>query len=170
MTTDKEPAMQTNHSALLTTPAIGSLWQGQGGIYGGIRQDDNGELYHLIFATEDVGEHAWGEYGTSTTATSKSNGLVNTKALLDYDSPFPAAQAASQYTADGHQDFFLPSIGELHQGWQNIAEHFKRTWYWSSSQRSAYSAFHMYFDDGDQDNDAKLNELHVRPVRRLPIR
>jgi hypothetical protein len=34
---------------------------------------------------------------------------------------------------------------------QGGAEAFQDRWYWSSSQRSAYSAFRMYFDDGYQD-------------------
>lgn len=42
---------------------------------------------------------------------------------------------------------------------------FKPTWYWSSSQRSAYHAFLMYFVDGNQHNHAKSSELRVRPVR-----
>ena len=45
------------------------------------------------------------------------------------------------------------------------AEAFRDTWYWSSSQRSAYSAFGMLFVDGLQDYGGKLNELRVRPVR-----
>lgn len=42
---------------------------------------------------------------------------------------------------------------------------FKPTWYWSSSQRSAYSAFTMYFADGHQLTSGKYHELRVRPVR-----
>ena len=42
---------------------------------------------------------------------------------------------------------------------------FKPTWYWSSSQRSAYGAFDMYFDDGYQSTSVKCGELRVRPVR-----
>ena len=45
------------------------------------------------------------------------------------------------------------------------AEAFRDTWYWSSSQRSAYTAFCMYFDDGYQDGSDKGYELRVRPVR-----
>ena len=45
------------------------------------------------------------------------------------------------------------------------AEAFRPTWYWSSSQRSAFSAFTMYFDGGDQSTSAKDCELRVRPVR-----
>lgn len=45
------------------------------------------------------------------------------------------------------------------------AEAFRDTWYWSSSQRSAYLAFFMDFGDGLQYLTVKLTELRVRPVR-----
>lgn len=45
------------------------------------------------------------------------------------------------------------------------AEAFRDTWYWSSSQRSAYHAFSMHFGGGSQDHYGKGFELRVRPVR-----
>ncbi|MGY2199075.1 DUF1566 domain-containing protein [Pseudomonas gingeri] len=45
------------------------------------------------------------------------------------------------------------------------AEAFRDTWYWSSSQRSAYDAFILGFVDGRQYGYGKDNELRVRPVR-----
>lgn len=45
------------------------------------------------------------------------------------------------------------------------AEAFRDTWYWSSSQRSAYYAFFMVFVDGSQDSLGKFSALRVRPVR-----
>lgn len=45
------------------------------------------------------------------------------------------------------------------------AEAFRDTWYWSSSQRSAYCAFLMAFVDGVQYGTVKDIELRVRPVR-----
>lgn len=45
------------------------------------------------------------------------------------------------------------------------AEAFRDTWYWSSSQRSANSAFFLNFDDGSQNSDDKDYERRVRPVR-----
>ena len=44
-------------------------------------------------------------------------------------------------------------------------EAFQPRWYYSSTQRSAYYAFTMYFDDGHQYSHVKYYELHVRPVR-----
>ncbi|WP_248769100.1 DUF1566 domain-containing protein [Pseudomonas sp. MWU12-2345] len=148
-------------------PAIGEYWAGQGGIYAGIRQYPDG-LHHVIFATEDIGDHAYGEYGTAVGATSKVAGRLNTDTLHSTDGTFPAADAASGYTADGHHDFYLPAIGELNHAWQNIAEHFsKDCYYWSSSQRSAGTAFSMLFGDGSQSYCAKFTERRVRPVRRF---
>ena len=48
-------------------------------------------------------------------------------------------------------------------------EAFQPRWYWSSSQRSAYGAFHMYFYDGNQYYYGKGNEFRVRPVRSVLI-
>lgn len=45
------------------------------------------------------------------------------------------------------------------------AEAFRDTWYWSSSQRSAYYAFCVYFVVGYQHYLDKFLELRVRPVR-----
>ena len=45
------------------------------------------------------------------------------------------------------------------------AEAFRDTWYWSSSQRSAYSAFYVHFGDGYHLFYGKDDELRVRPVR-----
>ena len=49
------------------------------------------------------------------------------------------------------------------------AEAFRDTWYWSSSQRSANYAFHLFFDDGLQGISGKYYVLRVRPVRRFFI-
>ncbi|WP_411835661.1 DUF1566 domain-containing protein [Pseudomonas chlororaphis subsp. aurantiaca] len=156
-----------NAQQQLTPPAIGEVWPGQGGIYGGLRQYPEG-MCHVIFATEDVGRHAYGDYGVSTEATSRTDGRANTSILIARTGKHPAAIAAAAYTADGHADFYLPAIGELHHGWQYAPESFIEEWYYlSSSQRSANLAFDMGFVDGYQDYYCKGLELRVRPVRRF---
>ncbi|MGH8381780.1 DUF1566 domain-containing protein [Pseudomonas sp.] len=52
---------------------------------------------------------------------------------------------------------------------QGEPEAFQADWYWSSSQRSANTAFTMTFADGNQLNNGKSYELRVRPVRRSLI-
>lgn len=155
--------MQSNAAEQIKTPAIGELWPGQGGIYAGIRQYPDG-LRHVVFAAEDVGTHEWGAYGVEVEAGSRIDGRINSQALTANED-HPAASAAAKYTADGHADFYLPSIGELSHGWQYIPEHFKRDWHYSSTQRSANFAFSMTFDGGIQNSLVKHYELHVRPVR-----
>ncbi len=152
----------------LTPPAIGEIWQGQGGIYGGLRQYPEG-VCHIIFAAEDVpGRHAYSDYGTSVEAVSRTDGRSNTEILLAREGKHPAAIAAAGYTADGHTDFYLPSIGELHHAWQYLPESFATDWYYgSSSQFSAYGAYGMDFEDGWLLISDKSDERLVRPVRRF---
>lgn len=149
----------------LTPPAIGEYWVGQGGIYGGIRLYDEG-LCYVIFGAEDLGPCAWSNTGFDL-VTSRVDGRVNTKALNSTEHSNPAAEAASNYTADGHQDFYLPAIGELQHGWLYIPDSFANALYWSSSQRSAYGAYLMGFEDGWLYLYGKVFERLARPVRRF---
>ena len=64
------------------------------------------------------------------------------------------------YTAESPAQTTIP---EFRNGG---SEAFQDSWYWSSSQRSANSAFLMTFDDGYQYYGGKSYELRVRPVRR----
>lgn len=150
----------------LTPPAIGDYWPGQGGIYGGLRHYPEG-LCHIIFAKVDVGRHAYGEYGTNVEATSNIDGRENTAILVNRDGSHPAADAAYAYTCDGHNDFYLPSSGELHHGYLYLPESFEKDWYISSTQRSAHNAYLMDFEDGWLSSLGKGNERLARPVRRF---
>ncbi|QLL11730.1 DUF1566 domain-containing protein [Pseudomonas chlororaphis] len=156
-----------NAEQSIQPPAIGDIWPGQGGIYGGLRQYPEG-LCHVIFAAEDVGRHAYGDYGVSTKATSRTDGRANTAILIARKGKHPAAIAAVAYTADGHADFYLPAIGELHHVWQYAPESFATNWYYiSSSQYSADIAYYMDFGVGWLFYGVKLYERVVRPVRRF---
>jgi len=161
------PAPQLNTQAI---PAVGVYWPEQGGINGGlVAAYGDVPAHYLIWAKHDADKCAWGGYEKESAATCKRDGLANTKALLA-ERGHPAAEAAAKHSADGHNDFFLPAAAELYHGWLNVPGIFtKDRWYWSSSQRSAYSAFFMVFGDGGQDSDAKGLELLVRPVRRAFI-
>lgn len=158
-----------NAPAQLTPPAIGEIWPGQGGIYGGLRQYPEG-LCHIIFAAEDVpGRHAYGDYGTEVEgADSRTDGRANTAVLLAREGKHQAAIAAAGYTADGHNDFYLLSIGELHHAWQYLPESFDASWYYgSSTQFSADYAYGLDFEYGWLNAYDKDLERLVRPVRRF---
>ena len=168
MTTDEESNMQAAEQEQITIPAIGAVWLGQGGIYGGLRQYPEG-LCHIIYAVQDVpGRHAYGDYGVDVAATSRTDGRANTETLISRDGKHPAAIAVTAYTADGHADFYLPSIGELHHAWQFAPESFSEKWYYlSSTQRSANYAYDMDFEGGWLYIYGKYDERLARPVRRF---
>lgn len=151
-------------------PALGEYWPGQGGHNGGFVSARYGvPAHYLVFAAQDVGDHAWGRRGEESGATSKVDGCANTQALLQ-EGGHPAATACAEYQADGHHDFYLPAAAELYQGWLYSTDLFaKDTYYWSSTQRSANHAFFMDFGVGYQGSDAKGDTLRVRPVRRVFI-
>nr|DAD69870.1 MAG TPA: Protein of unknown function (DUF1566) [Siphoviridae sp. ctGO42] len=168
MTTDEESSMQAAQQEQITIPEIGAVWPGQGGIYGGLRQYPEG-LCHIIYAAHDVpGRHEYGDYGVDVDALSRTDGRANTEILISRDGKHPAAIAVTAYTADGHTDFYLPSIGELHHAWQFAPESFSEEWYYlSSTQRSAYYAYLMVFGDGWVNLNGKDGERLARPVRRF---
>ena len=158
------PAANVLTLAPSTVPAVGAYWPGEGGINAGfVPARGDVPAHYLILGTKSLGELKWGRYKEESNAISKWDGKANTDALIAAGG-HPAAEAARAYTADGHSDFDLPAASQLYQVWAYdlIAEGA----YWSSSQRSAYYAFSMYFDDGIQSLDVKYDELHVRPVRR----
>jgi hypothetical protein len=152
-------------------PAIGEYWPGEGGLNGGfVPARGDVPAHYLIFAAKDVGEHEWGGRGTELKGLSKTDGHTNTEVLCSGDDKHPAANACAEYQADGHHDFYLPAAAELYQGWLNCPEVFAQDcYYWSSSQRSANSAFFMLFVGGNQSSYYKDGDLRVRPVRRLFI-
>ncbi len=162
----KAPAANTS------VPAIGTYWEGQGGVYAGVmRGEDRQPDYHLIVPTAAAVlgvKLAWGGRGTeSSDCAFRRDGMANTVALMEGD--HPAAQFCANLEVEGHSDLYLPAISELALCMANISELFEKEWHWSSTQRSAYFAFCMDFVVGYQDFDVKYGELRVRPVRRLPI-
>lgn len=167
------PVANVQPVALSATPEIGQPWPGQGGFNGGyVQARGDVPAHYLIIAAKDVGSLEWGGRGVEVKGLSKTDGYTNTKVLIgnDDERKYPAANACAEYQADGHHDFYLPAAAELYQGWLNCPEVFAQDcYYWSSSQRSAYYAFYMGFDDGYQNYDVKSHELRVRPVRRYFI-
>ena len=161
------PAANAQMSAPCVVPAIGEYWPGQGGVNAGfVPQRGDVAAHYLILGDKDLGELKWGRYQEESKATSKWDGKSNTDALVAAGG-HPAADAARAYTADGRDDFDLPAVTQLHQVWAH--DLIAKGAYWSSSQRSAYTAFGMYFGDGGQNLGGKGYELRVRPVRRFFI-
>ena len=165
------PAPTAQPALPVGAPALGAEWPGQGGFNGGLVAEHGGiPAHYLIIAKEDVGNFEWGGRGKESAATSKTDGRANTAILYGNSENYPAAKASADYQAEGHHDFYLPACAELYHCWVNVPELFaKDTWYWSSTQRSADTAFGMDFGDGSQGYGGKSGELRVRPVRRFFI-
>lgn len=94
---------------------------------------------------------------------------------LQYRNLKPTARENYCWSRDGDNPNSLPigllytpesptktTVGAFREGG---SEAFQPTWYWSSSQRSAYLAFIMAFGVGFQGDSGKDTELRVRPVR-----
>lgn len=161
------PAANVQPAAPDTIPALGEYWPGQGGVNAGfVAACGDVPAHYLILGDKDLGEFEWGRRKEESAATSKWDGKANTDALIAAGG-HPAAEAARAYTADGHTDFDLPAAAQLYQAWVHGLITEGR--YWSSSQRSAYYAFGMYFGDGSQYILGKDYELRLRPVRRYFI-
>lgn len=161
------PAANAQPAAPAVAPAIGSYWPGQGGVNAGyVPARGDVPAHYLILGDKDLGEFKWGRYQEESQATSKWDGKANTDALIA-SSGHPAAEAARAYIADGHEDFDLPAATQLHQAWAH--DLIAKGAYWSSSQRSAFNAFTVSFDDGYQGDTGKDYEGRVRPVRRFFI-
>jgi len=66
----------------------------------------------------------------------------------------------------------LPSIDELRAMYEQLylkgKGNFQSTWYWSSSERGAYSAWDFSFEFGEAGNSYENGTGHVRAVRTLP--
>ncbi len=149
------------------TPALGQIWEGQGGIYAGIIRGDDGLSYHLIVSTQELrGE--WGCSGKEIKgADSRNDGLPNSKAMAAAGSQL--AKDTLAMTADGHEDFYLPSQCELNLCFANARELFSKEWHWSSTQFSSISAWTQTFDNGDQLINVKSSALRARAVRTVSL-
>ena len=133
-------------SAILTPPAIGDVWPGQGGIYAGLSLTDDGlHACHLVLADTDRDlEHNWADAGAW----------------------------AAGLDIDGHKDFTLPNRVDGIVLYRHLRDRFAlNEWHWLSEQHAQYSgyAWVQSFDFGYQDNGHKDGEYRARAVRRLVI-
>ena len=135
-------AAQTTSAAPSTTPAIGDIWPGHGGIYCGMARGQDGEAdYPLIMALE-----------APTTG-------FKWQAAQDH---------AKTITADGHSDFRVPTRFESALLYANVHDKIDTSnWHWTSTQSSEGLAFTQSFGSGGQDTLSKDYEFRARFVRRL---
>lgn len=125
----------------------------------------NGVERALILLPDEL-SGPWGEYGVEIKgAGSYSDGEANTRAM---------AEAGSVIAVKALElDAFIPSCleGQLLMAAKSdgLAELREDSWHWLSSQRSAYSAYYMDFEDGWLNHVVKNYERLARPVRRIYV-
>ncbi|MBV4478744.1 hypothetical protein [Pseudomonas khavaziana] len=125
----------------------------------------NGAERALILLPDEL-SGPWGEYGVEIKGTgSYSDGEANTRAMAEAGSVI----AIKALELDG----FIPSCleGQLLMAAMSdgLVELRDDRYHWLSTQRSAIYAYHMAFEDGWLNFDAKFHERLARPVRSLPI-
>jgi hypothetical protein len=129
---------------LLSPPAIGEIWAGQGGIYVGLSRGEDGQPdAHLVLHVAE------------------SNGK------LDWEG---AKAWAAAVDVDGHADFRLPTRTESALLYANSRDLMDTDdWYWTGTQCAGNEscAWCQLFDDGDQLYNRKSYEARARAVRRL---
>lgn len=125
----------------------------------------NGVERALILLPDEL-NGVWGEYGVKIEgAGSYSDGEANTRAM---------AEAGSEIAVKALElDGFIPSCleGQLLMAAKadGLVELRDDRYHWLSTQRSAYFAYTMDFEDGWLDFNDKDFERLARPVRSLPI-
>ena len=154
-------------------PQVGQVYDEQRGVFLGLLPDGNGGNYGLILPTgegADLGNHAWGLYGTDVTgATSNTDGLANTQAMAEAGSE--VAKLALAAEVDGMGGLYIPSRHEARLAYLVAADRFDASvWHLTSTQRSAHDAWIQDFGVGSQDGYGfKSFEARVRLVRRFTL-
>ena len=125
----------------------------------------NGVERALILLPDEL-NGVWGEYGVKIEgAGSYSDGEANTRAM---------AEAGSEIAVKALElGGFIPSCleGQLLMAAKadGLVELRDDRYHWLSTQRSAYTAYYMDFEDGWLGITGKDLERLARPVRSLPI-
>ena len=142
---------------------------------------DGSGQHGLVCDIQDLGLAEWGCEGTLISGADGTNivdGIQNTIDILaDCSTVGIAADLCANSTAQGYNDWFLPSKDALNELWlkrndlyftllMNGGSGFN-DYYWSSSEYDANDAWKQYFLSGAQFNSFKSNIsiTHVRAIR-----
>jgi hypothetical protein len=160
-----------------------------GELYGGgvVAWVDNTGLHGLIVSMLDLSTaQSWSNVtGTALNTTNDWSGTTNTTAITGQSGhTTSAAKLCADYTNANYgtgtfSDWYLPSVAELNQIWNNFYEVQKaltndgntattplvRTYYWSSTEYYTYEAWFYSFFYGYSYTYGKYYTLYVRAVR-----
>lgn len=135
-----------------------------------------------VVALEDQSSGApWGCYGLNipfAEGPAIGDGEVNTMAILSSCTDSGIAADLANDAINGFNDWFLPSVAELNEVYNNKATlnasiianggtAFSNNWYWTSTQQggNANNAYIQSFSSGTQTLNAKANMAIVRAIR-----
>lgn len=84
-----------------------------------------------------------------------------------------AAKMCADYSLNGYDDWFLPSLNELNLMYENLEKNdlgsFTSGYYWSSSENNSSYAWYQYFNDGYQNYYNRNYYFYVRPIRAFSL-
>ena len=138
---------------------------------GGIVFYIDSTLQHgLIAALQDEWSAMWGCPGIFIpgTSTDIGTGLANTAAIVTGCTQHAIAAILCYYDVmNGYDDWYLPSIYELHQMYlqRGYIGGFSLSGYWSSSQYNESGAWFQDFNGGGIGSSGKGNYAEVRAIR-----
>jgi len=145
---------------------------GQGPAGGIVFYITDGGIHGLEAAPEDQAASAdWGCYNTAIDGADGfkvGTGRQNTTDILAQCTEVGiAAQFANDYTLEGYNGWFLPSIEELKLLYyqRDLVGGFTHDNYWSSTENSSFYAWLQNFGSGGQTYSTKNATLNVRAVR-----
>ncbi len=128
----------------------------------------------LIASTSNLTSVTWGCTGVSINNTSmqEGSGAANTTSIVGgCVTSGIAAKLCDALTHNGYSDWYLPSADELFQMYlhKDMIGTFTGDGYWSSSQKTADSAYGVSFVAGSIGKDRKSATYSVRPIRTCVI-
>ena len=133
----------------------------------------SGQTHGLIAANSDLSTGVqWGCVYTITGTSSAAIGAgpANTTAIVSACTTSGiAAQLCDSYSGSGYTDWYLPSLYELQQLYNNRSAIGMTSggWYWSSTEVSDYYAWNIGFGSGGVNNAETKSRPYsaVRPIR-----
>ena len=136
---------------------------------------------YVVAMTDQSSGAPWGGYGFNIPGAegpALGDGEVNTMNILSSCTDSGIAADLANDPINGFNDWFLPSVAELNEVYNNKATlnasiianggtAISNNWYWTSTQQggNANNAYFQFFGTGLQTLNAKANMASVRAVR-----
>lgn len=141
---------------------------------GGLIIDLNPAGSGIVMGKTDLNSDAtWGCNSSPITGAEGSavgTGQANSTSITNQCSdPNTAVAYCTSSTAEGYDDWYLPSQGELIRAYSRLhiqgKGDFTNLFYWSSTQVDQSTAKHVLFSNGSEGTGTKTNLNHVRAAR-----